>query len=122
MKTLPIYVFIFLYFLTQKVIFAQSPIDKLSESLVRYNQEFPWEKIYLHTDKPHYFLNDTIWIKAYGQIESGKELPEATPTVPVYVDLIDGKLDRLVNQIIIKMEEGTGQGDFILPRDLVPGA
>ncbi len=122
MKALPIYLFIFLYFLAQQVIFAQSPINRLSESLVKYNQEFPWEKIYLHTDKPHYFLNDTIWIKAYGLIESGKELPEATPTVPLYVDLIDGKFNKLVNQIIIKMEEGTGQGDFILPRDLVPGA
>lgn len=114
-------IFICLYFLIHPVVFGQIqfPIINLID---QYSEKYPWEKIYLHTDKPHYFLNDTIWIKAYGLIESNKELPEATPTMPLYVDLIDGKLDKLVNQIIIKMEDGTGQGDFVLPRDMVPGA
>ncbi|WP_194975462.1 TonB-dependent receptor plug domain-containing protein [Aquiflexum lacus] len=121
MKLLTRPLFILLCFLIQSSVFAQDqfPIVNLID---QYSEKYPWEKIYLHTDKPHYFLNDTIWIKAYGLIESNKELPEATPTMPLYVDLIDGKLDRLVNQIIIKMEDGTGQGDFVLPRDLVPGA
>ena len=121
MKIVPILLIILLGFSVTPLAFAQSqfPIINLVD---QYSEKYPWEKIYLHTDKPHYFLNDTIWIKAYGLIESNKELPEATPTMPLYVDLIDGKLDRLVNQIIIKLEEGTGQGDFVLPRDLVPGA
>lgn len=116
------FVLFFLGYFFKAQSYAQGSLGELNQVLQQFNESYPWEKVYLHTDKPHYFLNDTIWIKAYGLIESGKELPEATPTVPVYVDLIDGKLDRLVNQIIIKMEDGTGQGDFVLPRDMVPGA
>ena len=101
---------------------AQTAKDKLSESFEEYNKTFPWEKVYLHTDKPHYILNDTIWIKAYGMIENGNEAPEVTKSVPLYVDLYDAKFERYIDQIIIRLEEGKGQGDIVLPKDLEPGA
>jgi hypothetical protein len=101
---------------------AQTAKDKLSESFEEYNKAFPWEKVYLHTDKPHYFLNDTIWIKAYAMIENGSEAPEPTKSVPLYVDLYDSKFERYIDRIIIKLEEGKGQGDIVLPKDLEPGS
>ncbi|WP_113923347.1 TonB-dependent receptor [Cognataquiflexum aquatile] len=103
-------------------LFAQSSIEKLTASFKEYNNTFPWEKVYLHTDKPHYVLNDTIWIKAYGMIENGAETPEATKSVPLYVDLYDAKFERYIDRIIIKLEDGKGQGDIVLPKDLEPGA
>jgi hypothetical protein len=103
-------------------LFAQSPIEKLTTSFKDYNTIFPWEKIYLHTDKPHYVLNDTIWIKAYGMIENGGDEPKATNSVPLYVDLYDAIFERYIDRIIIRLEEGKGQGDIVLPKDLKPGA
>ncbi|MCL6260633.1 TonB-dependent receptor plug domain-containing protein [Aquiflexum sp. TKW24L] len=101
---------------------AQTPIEKLTASFKDFNSTFPWEKVYLHTDKPHYVLNDTIWIKAYGMIENGGDEPEATKSIPLYVDLYDAKFERYIDRIIMRLEEGKGQGDIVLPKDLEPGA
>ncbi len=103
-------------------LYAQTPIEKLTESFKDYNKSFPWEKVYLHTDKPHYVLNDTIWIKAYGMIENGSEDALPTKSVPLYVDLYNAKFDKYIDRIIIKLEEGKGMGDIVLPKDLQAGA
>lgn len=63
--------FCFIFFFTFSIL-AQSNFADLTRSVQEYSEKNPWEKIYLHTDKPHYLLNDTIWIKAYALIESGK--------------------------------------------------
>jgi hypothetical protein len=101
--------------------FAQSQMDKLVERIEAYHQTYPFEKVYLHTDKPHYFLNDTIWIKAYGLMDVGQENPARTNSVPLYVELLQRGLLPYVSRIIIKLEDGLGQGDIVLPRDLKPG-
>ncbi len=101
---------------------AQDFTLDLKEKIMRFNEANPYEKVYLHTDKPHYFLNDTIWIKAYGTIENGADLPSATPSVPLYVNLYNQLRREPEAQIVIKMEGGSGQGDLVLPRDLDPGS
>ncbi|RPA70030.1 Plug domain-containing protein [Cyclobacteriaceae bacterium YHN15] len=100
---------------------GQNSSEKISRQVEQYHETFPWEKIYLHTDKPHYTLNDTIWIKAYGLLERGSELPKATPSVPLYVDLIDVTNKKSVEQIIVKLDQGLGQADIVLPADIKPG-
>jgi hypothetical protein len=101
--------------------FSQSQMDRLIQSIEDYHKAYPYEKVYLHTDKPHYFLNDTIWIKAYAIIETGKDEPEKTPSVPLYVELIQERVVPYVSRIIMKLENGMGQGDIVLPRGLRPG-
>ncbi|MFD2201675.1 TonB-dependent receptor [Shivajiella indica] len=117
-SSLATWIFI-IFFITPS--FGQESIDKIIESIEKYHQTYPYEKVYLHTDKPHYFLNDTIWIKAYGLIELGKEDPEKTPTVPLYVELLQDRVLPYVSRIIMKLENGMGQGDIVLPRNLRPG-
>jgi len=112
--------FIFL-FLPIYASFGQEKIDRVLQSIEKYNQTYSYEKVYLHTDKPHYFLNDTIWIKAYGIVESGKEEMEKTPSVPLYVELIQDRVVPYVSRIVLKLENGLGQGDIVLPRGLRPG-
>lgn len=101
--------------------FSQSQMDRLIQSIEDYYKAYPYEKVYLHTDKPHYFLNDTIWIKAYAIIETGKDEPEKTPSLPLYVELIQESVVPYVSRIIMKMENGMGQGNIVLPRGLRPG-
>ena len=113
--------FVALAFLPMAFSFAQSQMDRLVENIEAYHQTYPFEKVYLHTDKPHYFLNDTIWIKAYGLMDVKEENPVKTPSVPLYVELLQNRALPYVSRIIIKLEDGLGQGDFVLPRDLKPG-
>jgi hypothetical protein len=101
--------------------FGQDTKQQLSESISSYSQKYPWERVYLHTDKPHYELRDTIWIKAYAILEDGSESVGRSKSVPLYVDLIERSFDRLVDEIIIKLDSGSGRGDIPLPKDLKPG-
>lgn len=101
--------------------FGQDTKQQLSESLSSYSQKYPWERVYLHTDKPHYELRDTIWIKAYAILEDGSESVGRSKSVPLYVDLIERSFDRLVEEIIIKLDSGSGRGDIPLPKNLKPG-
>jgi hypothetical protein len=113
--------FVFLAVFSMTFSFAQSPMERLVKSIEAYHQTYPFEKVYLHTDKPHYFLNDTIWIKAYGLMDVGQDNPIKTPTVPLYVELIQARVFPYASRIIIKLEDGFGQGDIVLPKDLSPG-
>jgi len=99
---------------------AQS-IATLSSDYKAYSKKHPWEKVYLHTDKAHYFFNDTIWIKAYAFIENGYDPVENSPTVPLYVDLVHNEYGAQVEHIIIRLTEGRGQADLVLPTDLRAG-
>lgn len=116
-----ILIFIAFFSLWSNKIFSQSNIELLETALENYAAVYPWEKVYLHTDKPHYFLNDTIWFKAYGTLEVDSEKIYPTLSVPLYVDLIDSRFDRNIERSIVRMEDGKGTGDIVLPRDLEPG-
>lgn len=116
-----ILIFIVFFSLWSNKIFPQSNIELLETALENYAAVYPWEKVYLHTDKPHYFLNDTIWFKAYGTLEVDSEKIYPTLSVPLYVDLIDSRFDRNIERSIVKMVDGKGAGDIVLPRDLEPG-
>lgn len=119
MKRFLIFTVIVIFHLSK--IFAQSNISLLETAVENYAAVYPWEKVYLHTDKPHYFLNDTIWFKAYGTLEVDSEKIYPTLSVPLYVDLIDPRFDRNIKRSIVKLEDGKGMGDIVLPRDLEPG-
>lgn len=117
-KSLAAIFFLHLFVLTHS--FGQSAIEKLPELILNYNQAFPWEKVYLHTDKPQYYSKDTIWIKAYGILEK-EEKTANTSSVPLYVELIDPKFQRIAAEITIKMDQGNGRGDLVITEDLTPG-
>jgi hypothetical protein len=86
-----------------------------------YAEAFPLEKIFLHTDKPHYTLNDTIWVKAYTVLENGDLQTQPSPTVPLYLELLDPKSKEVKEKIVLKLHQGRGSGDIILPENLEPG-
>jgi hypothetical protein len=113
--------FLYSFFISSISLYAQSNIELLEAALENYASVYPWEKVYLHTDKPHYFLNDTIWFKAYGTLEVDSKEIYPTLSVPLYVDLIDSRFDSKIQRAIVKMDEGKGAGDMVLPKDLEPG-
>jgi hypothetical protein len=58
---------------------------KDSAALSFYSDNFPQEKVHLHTDKEGYLPGETIWFKAYIMAD---ELPSSFST-NFYADLLD---------------------------------
>src|SRR5476649_2788130 len=44
---------------------SSSSLDQTLIALQKQDAEQPFEKVYLHMDKPYYGAGDTIWFKAY---------------------------------------------------------
>ena len=76
------------------------------------------EKTYLQTDKPYYHPTDTIWMKAYMKY-AAPQLADTLSKV-LYVDLLDS-IGTVVENHILKIENGMTHGDFVLPLDLPLG-
>ncbi|PSL00473.1 MG2 domain-containing protein [Cecembia rubra] len=91
------------------------------ETVNVFSKAFPYEKIYIHTDKPYYFPSDTIWFKAYVTTSEEDFRQSPTPSVPLYVELIKPSVIPFASRKIIKLKDGKGEGDFVIPRDLKTG-
>jgi len=73
--------------------------------------EHPFEKVYLHFDKPYYAVGDTIWFKAYLTI-GPTHLPSGLSRV-IYVDVISGQ-DSIVKSLKLSSKNGIAFGDVTL--------
>lgn len=72
--------------------------------------EHPYEKVYLHFDKPYYAVGDTIWFKAYLTMDVHQ--PSLISKV-VYVDIISSK-DSVVQSLKLQVTGSTALGDVVL--------
>ncbi|MDI1323759.1 MAG: TonB-dependent receptor plug domain-containing protein [Algoriphagus sp.] len=83
-----------------------------------YQKEYPVEKSYLHLDKHTYTLGEDLWFSAY--LTAGSVQIPSPLSMTLYVDLFDGD-GLLLEQKIVRLETGRGQGDFQLPEFGKPG-
>ncbi|KAI9459589.1 hypothetical protein F5148DRAFT_1287118 [Russula earlei] len=77
-----------------------------------------FEKVYLHTDREYYVAGDDIWYKAY-LVNAQSNYPTFTSN-NLYVDVISPNA-TIVSSEVIRLEKGTGNGDFKLPDTLSEG-
>jgi hypothetical protein len=105
------------FFLTFSEIYAQldsSPVHQL-EKFVRnirlFNRLYPQEKVYLHFDNTGYYLDETIWFKAYA-VSTPRHLPDTVSRV-LYVELLN-PLGTVLETKKLKIENGQCHGDFFL--------
>ncbi|MFZ1559648.1 MAG: TonB-dependent receptor plug domain-containing protein [Saprospiraceae bacterium] len=82
-------------------------ISKLDQLI----HNFPQEKVYVHTDKPHYTLGDTIWFSLTATDASFHEKPSVSKLV--YVQLI-GPDSTVLSKKSILINEKWGKGEFAL--------
>jgi len=75
--------------------------------------EHPFEKVYLHFDKPYYAIGDTIWFKAYITVGAKHQLTAISNIV--YVDVIDSR-DSLVKSLKLQASVGIAFGDIELSK------
>lgn len=84
----------------------------------RNSPEIETEKIYLHVDKDIYNPGDNLWFKAY--IIDGLSHKLTANSGNLHVELISPE-SKIISNRIVKIENGLGNGDFILPDSLVSG-
>ncbi len=98
---------------------AQSPLDTLAMRAIMVNQLFPQERVYLHFDNTAYYLNETMWFKAY--VTSGIADNEKAISKVLYVELCAPE-GYVVETKKYKLDEnGRCNGEFELKPPLLSG-
>jgi hypothetical protein len=108
----------FLFIATTFSAFAQRDSISLTTLVTKAEKlstEHPFEKVYLHFDKPYYAVGDTIWFKAYLTVGAGHQLSGLSNII--YADLINGK-DSVVKSLRMSAINGVAFGDIALSREL----
>ncbi len=83
---------------------------KDSAAIAFYSDNFPQEKVHVHTDKEAYLPGETVWFKAYIMAD---ELPSSFST-NFYTDLLDAK-GKLVEHKTMPVLAATADNYFTLP-------
>jgi len=87
-------------------------IDTLMEQL---EQQYPQEKIYVHSDRPFYNPGETIFFKAY--LMSGSQLSGISNNM--YAELWDDQ-GNLLSRLTLPVLQSSAAGSFAIP-DSLPG-
>lgn len=83
-----------------------------------FNLSHPREKIFIHTDKPYYFVNDTIWLKGY-MVFASDHSPADSSNI-IYIEIINnaGAVAKRISTYAAYSEFFTS---ITLDKSLVPG-
>ena len=112
-----IYFILLLLFTFSFSAFSQTDTTSLNTIIsksVKLVNEYPFEKVYLHFDKPYYAVGDTIWFKAYITIDIHQPSPLSKV---VYVDVINSK-DSLVQTLKLQVTAAAALGNIALSSPL----
>lgn len=102
---------IFILSLFPGYLIAQDKPLLFNEELSIFIDKHPAEKVYLHTDRDIYSVNDTIWFRIY-VLDAQNNVPQAG-FQSVYVELIEESKSIPVRNLILTFN-GFGKGDFDL--------
>ena len=76
------------------------------------------EKVYIHTDRNFYYSGEDIWFKAYLVDASYNQLTDHSNNL--HIDLVSPHA-KIIDSHIIRIENGLGNGDFTVLKDLPTG-
>ncbi len=105
---------ILMMFLVIHQLHAQIPEIPVQAEVEEENFHIPYEKIYLHIDRSHYFANDTIWFKAYAKTEPKKNDSLDYSSENMYVYLSKATDTNILKKTLVRMENGSGTANIIL--------
>ena len=95
----------------------QTVISRQDSALKKFRNDYPQEKVYVQTDKLHYASGETIWMKAWTQLE---ESPGYLSKV-LYIDLVD-KTGKVIQKKMFQLDSlGSTAADFELPLEIKSG-
>lgn len=96
--------------------FAQQdsiPLSTIVAKVQKLTDEYPFEKVHIHFDKPYYAVGDTIWFKAYVTIGSVHQLSVLSRVL--YVDMITNT-DSVIRSLKLPLVNGIATGDIAISR------
>lgn len=100
------------------VIYKPNFFDPVPQNQIKDDTLKIIEKVYLHTDRNYYYSGEDIWFKAYLIDASNNLLTNHSNNL--HIDLISPKT-KIIDSHIIRIENGLGNGDFSIPKDLPSG-
>lgn len=99
--------------------FAQD-LGRLIENAYTFDDRFPRETVYLHTDNASYIQGDTLWYKAY-VVRASTLRPDSTLSRTLYVELLNDA-GALLQRSILRLDSiGQAHGNFALTPPLQNG-
>ncbi len=93
-------------------------LDRLTEKFQSYCKTFPWEEIYVQTDREDYIAGEDLWFNIY-LIDRQTNKPSSASSIS-YFEILNSE-NRPVIQKRIKLENGSGPGEVLLPDSLSSG-
>nr|WP_294794574.1 TonB-dependent receptor plug domain-containing protein [uncultured Mucilaginibacter sp.] len=94
-------------------------LEQALSKLQKQAADQPFEKAYLHTDKPYYASGDTIWFKGY--ILAGQQHHLSLISNVLHVDLINAN-NTIIKGLKLPLTLGFTSGDIALPDTLTEGS
>ncbi|MBC7399292.1 MAG: hypothetical protein H7289_05050, partial [Mucilaginibacter sp.] len=94
---------------------TEKDLAMITAPLDSFNSRMPAEKVYLHTDKPHYNIGDTLWFKSY--LLDRVNLTASKLSGLLYVELDDDST-QMVRRISIPIKDGLGWGQIPLIKNI----
>ncbi|MEJ7671803.1 MAG: hypothetical protein WKF59_03635 [Chitinophagaceae bacterium] len=95
---------------------AQSLSVMLTQALDSFENNYPQEKMFVHTDRSTYTTEETIWFKAYCTLDG---LPSDISKI-VYVELVNEK-NMVVEKRMLPANNGAAHGDIFINKELTSG-
>jgi hypothetical protein len=93
-------------------------LDVLSEKFSKYCSSFPWEEIYVHTDRQEYIAGEDVWFEAY--LVDRQSLKPSADSKIVYIEILNAE-NRPVAQKRIMLDNAAGAGRINLSDTLSSG-
>ncbi len=97
---------------------AQTSLNDLQQQFTPYQINNYNEKIFAHTDKTFYVAGESIWFKLYCVDENFHKPSDVSKVA--YVEIINAA-NKPVLQAKISLDEGSGNGSFIIPSYISSG-
>lgn len=97
---------------------SQNTTESLVGNALRYAEEYPIEKVYLHFDNTSYYLGEKIWYKAY--IVMSRSISPSPISKVLHVELWNQFGQRIDGQKV-QIIDGVACGQFNLLPDNLPG-
>lgn len=98
---------------SQPVDTTPSKIKTFFTNIAAYDSKYTHEKVYLHLDNNGYFVDETIWFKAY--VVRASTLKPTNLSQVLYVELLNPE-GELIQRKILHVRQGQANGEFKLDK------
>lgn len=95
------------------------PLERVLARIRAYEQQYPYEKVYLHTDRTTYLPGETIWMKSY--LFYGASRGADSSSGAVLVDLVSANGQKIRLDTRFQSKGGYGEGYLAVPDSLPTG-